>query len=186
MDICFWYLAFLMLSTRKHTLREAAKFSGLHMVHFSRWLKNQADIAVYNLNQLSKRQAKQFRGYVSVKRGSFRWSIMILIDSTLHNRSTLHTDNAKKFKHGKGYVIGHQWTNIVLLINDMIIPLPPIPFYSKRYSWENKIKLSLSAPASIAVEMANRFGMYRYRCSNRHLVLDIQCSSMVPFPFPSL
>src|SRR4029453_7765929 len=33
----------------------------------------------------------------------------------------------------KGYVIGHQWTNIVLVLGDMLIPLPPIPFYSKRY-----------------------------------------------------
>ncbi len=62
---------------------------------------------------------------------------MILIDSTIHGRSTLHTDNAKKFNHGKGFVIGHQWTNIVLLLHDMIIPLPPIPFYIRRYCREN-------------------------------------------------
>jgi hypothetical protein len=34
---------------------------------------------------------------------------------------------------GNGFVIGHQWTNIVLLLNDMLIPLRPIPFYSQRY-----------------------------------------------------
>jgi hypothetical protein len=64
---------------------------------------------------------------------------MILIDSTIHGRSTLHTDNAKRFNHGKGYVIGHQWTNIVVLIHDTIIPLAPIPFYSRRYCRENAI-----------------------------------------------
>src|SRR5262249_12777707 len=37
------------------------------------------------------------------------------------------------FNHGKGYVLGHQWTNIVLILGDMLIPLRPIPFYSKRY-----------------------------------------------------
>ena len=48
-------------------------------------------------------------------------------------RASLHPENAHTFKHGKGYVIGHQWTNIVLLLGDMLIPLTPIPFYSKRY-----------------------------------------------------
>ena len=58
---------------------------------------------------------------------------MILIDSTLQHRASLHPENAKTFNHGKGYVIGHQWTNIVLVLGDMLIPLRPIPFYSKRY-----------------------------------------------------
>ena len=34
---------------------------------------------------------------------------------------------------GKGYVIGHQWTTIVLVLGDILIPLKPIPFYSKGY-----------------------------------------------------
>lgn len=160
MNICFWYLAFLMLSTRKHTLCEAAKISGLHRAQFSRWLKNHPDIAVYNLSQLSKRQAKQFRGYASVKRGTFPWSIMILIDSTLHSRSTLHTDNAKKFNHGKGYVIGHQWTNIVLFIHDMIIPFPPIPFYSRRYCRENEIEYKTENES--VVQYINQLDLEQY------------------------
>src|SRR5256885_4909486 len=55
-----------------------------------------------------------------------------IFDSTLQHRASLHPENAKTFNHGKGYVIGHQWTNIVLVLGDMLIPLPPIPFYSKR------------------------------------------------------
>jgi hypothetical protein len=51
----------------------------------------------------------------------------MIIDSTLQHRASLHPENSKKFNHGKGYVIGHQWTNIVLIINDMLIPLRPIP-----------------------------------------------------------
>ena len=138
--ICIWYLIFLMVSTRKHTMQEAARFSGLHKSQFSRWLKNHLDIAACNLNQLSKKQARQFQGYIeSLNTRSFPWSIMILIDSTIHGRSTLHTDNAKRFNHGNGFVIGHQWTNIVLLIHDTIIPLPPIPFYSRKYCRKNKL-----------------------------------------------
>ena len=62
------------------------------------------------------------------------------IDSTLHNRSTLKTENSQRLNHGNGYVIGHQWTNIILFINGVIIPMPPIPFYSKSYCRKMKIK----------------------------------------------
>ena len=63
----------------------------------------------------------------------------ILIDSTIQHRASVHPENAKIFNHGKGFVIGHQWTNMVLLLNDSLIPLPPIPFYSKRYCQEHNI-----------------------------------------------
>jgi hypothetical protein len=65
--------------------------------------------------------------------------VAILIDSTLQPRASLQPENAKKFNHGKGYVIGHQWTNIVLIINGVLIPLPPIPYYSKRYCLEHDL-----------------------------------------------
>jgi hypothetical protein len=68
------------------------------------------------------------------------WTIFFLIDSTIHSRSTRHTDNAKRFNHGKGFVIGHQWTNVVLVINDKIIPLAPIAFYTKKYCRKHKLK----------------------------------------------
>src|SRR6266700_7642219 len=59
------------------------------------------------------------------------------LSSTIQHRASVHPENAKTFNHGKGFVIGHQWTNIVLLLNDSLIPLPPIPFYSKRYCQEH-------------------------------------------------
>jgi ribonuclease HI len=135
--ICIWYLLFLMVSTRKHTLQEAARFSGFNKSQFSRLLKSHSGLAVYNLSQLSKRQARQFSSSIDLlKDGSLPWRIALLIDSTIQSRSSLHTDNVKRFNHGQGFVIGHQWTNILLLINDRIIPLTPIPFYSKRYCRE--------------------------------------------------
>lgn len=140
-NVCIWYLLFLMVSTRKHSLDEAARFSGMNKSQFSRFLKNHSGLAVYNLHVLSKKQAKQFSKILNcLGKGSVPWRIAILVDSTIQNRSTLHTDNAKKFNHGKGFVIGHQWTNIVLVINDMIIPLQPIPFYSKNYCRKNKLQ----------------------------------------------
>jgi hypothetical protein len=120
---------------------EAARFSEMNKSQFSRFLKNHSGLAVYNLHVLSKKQANQFSKILNcLGKGSVPWRIAILIDSTIQNRSTLHTDNAKKFNHGKGFVIGHQWTNIVLVINDMLIPLQPIPFYSKNYCRKNKLQ----------------------------------------------
>ena len=138
--ICTWYLIFLMLSVRKHTLEGAAKLSGKNKSQFSKLLKKHHDVAIHNLGSLSKRQAKQFSKVCKkLADGKLPWQTAIIIDSTIQNRSSLHPANAKKFNHGKGFVIGHQWTNIVLVINDGVIPLPPIPFYSKNYCKKKKL-----------------------------------------------
>jgi hypothetical protein len=130
--ICTGYLLFLMVATTKHSLTEAARFSGLHPSLFAKLLHSHAQVAITTLEQLSKRQARQFAKALPHVHG-LPWKIVILIDSTLQHRASLHPENAKTFNHGKGYVIGHPWTNIVLVLGDMLLPLPPIPFYSKRY-----------------------------------------------------
>jgi hypothetical protein len=134
-------LFYLMVSMRKHSLQGAEKFSGINRSSFSRLLKNHSELAVYNLGNLSKRQAKQFSKVLKYlgKKGSLPWKVALLIDSTIQHRSSLHTKNSQRFNHGKGFVIGHQWTNIVLVFNDMLIPLAPIPFYSKKYCREEKL-----------------------------------------------
>jgi hypothetical protein len=130
-----------MIETRKHSLQEAARFWGMNKSQFSRFLKNYSPLAISTLEELSKRQAKQFSKTLNwLAKGSLPWKIAILIDSTIQHRSSLHTDNAKRFNHGKGFVIGHQWTNIVLVINDLIIPLPPIAFHTKKYCRKNNLE----------------------------------------------
>jgi hypothetical protein len=137
--LCF--VMFLMIETRKHSLQEAARFWGMDKSQFSRFLKNNSEIAVYTLDDLSKKKAKQFSKVLKwLAKGSLPWKIAILIDSTIQHRSSLHTDNAKRFNHGKGFVIGHQWTNIVLVINDVIIPLSPIAFHTKKYCRKNNLE----------------------------------------------
>lgn len=130
--VCAGYLLFLMVVTTKHTLEEAARFSGLHKSQFSKMLKGHGNIASDTLDSLSKQQAKRLSKSLNALKG-LPWKIVIIIDSTLQNRASLHPENSKKFNHGQGFVIGHQWTNIVLIINEVLIPLRPIPFYSKRY-----------------------------------------------------
>jgi len=136
--VCTSYLLFLMVATRKHSLEEAARFSGLHKSQFSKMLKAHNDIAVYTLERLSKQQAKQV-SKARRKLNDLPWEIAIVVDSTLQHRASLHPENAKMFNHGQGFVIGHQWTNIVLLLQDTLIPLRPIPFYSQRYCREHQL-----------------------------------------------
>jgi len=130
--VCTGYLLFLMVVTTKHTLEEAAQFSRLHKSQFSKLLKFHPSIAAQTLESLSKRQAKRLSISLKAVKG-LPWKIVIIIDSTLQNRSSLHPENAKKCNHGQGFVIGHQWTNVVLILNGILIPLRPIPFYSQRY-----------------------------------------------------
>ena len=125
--ICASYLLFLMVATTKHSLKEAARFSGLHPSLFSKLLQSHARVASTTLEHLSQTQARQFAKALQRVKG-LPWKLVILIDSTLQHRASLHPENTKTFNHGKGYVIGHQWTNIVLVLGDLLIPLPPMPF----------------------------------------------------------
>jgi Transposase DDE domain len=137
-NVCTSYLLFLMVVTTKHSLEEAARFSGLHKSQFSKLLKAHSQVAVYTLESLSKKQAKQV-AKARQKLKELPWDIAIIVDSTLQHRASLHPENAKTFNHGKGFVVGHQWTNIVLLLHDLLIPLRPIPFYSQRYCRDHKL-----------------------------------------------
>jgi hypothetical protein len=139
-QVCVSYLLFLMVVSRKHSLEEAARFSGRNKSQFSKFLKHHSQVAISTLEELSKKQARQFsKALHHLSQHRLPWKIAILIDSTIQHRASLHPENAKTFNHGKGFVIGHQWTNIVLIINDVLIPLPPIPFYSKRYCQEHDL-----------------------------------------------
>lgn len=139
-NITIAYLLFLMVSARKHSLTAAAEFSNLSKSSFSKLLKNHPELAVTKLCELSKKQARQFGQNIRfMADGKLPWKIAVIIDATLQNRSSLHAQNVQKFNHGNGYRIGHQWTNIVLFVNDLLIPLTPIEFYTKAYCRKNKI-----------------------------------------------
>jgi hypothetical protein len=138
-NVCTSYLLFLMVVTRKHSLEEAARFSGRHKSQFSKMLKAHSKVAVSTLESLSKKQARQV-AKARQKLHELPWAIAIVVDSTLQHRASLHPENAKTFNHGQGFIVGHQWTNMVLLLNDMLIPLRPIPFYSQRYCRDHKLE----------------------------------------------
>src|SRR6516225_9775352 len=130
--VCTSYVLFLMVATTKHSLTEAARFSGLHPSLFSKMLQAHTKEAITTLESLSKTPARQCAKALPRVPG-LPWKIVIIIDATLQHRASLHPENTHTFNHGKGYVIGHQWTNIVLVLGGILMPLTPIPFYSKRY-----------------------------------------------------
>jgi hypothetical protein len=127
-----------MVVTTKHSLEEAARFAGGHKSQFSKLLKAHSPVAVATLERLSKKQARQV-AHARQKVRELPWKIAIIVASTLQHRASLHPENAKTFKHGQGFVIGHQWTHIVLLLNDLLIPLRPMPFSSQRYCRARKL-----------------------------------------------
>jgi hypothetical protein len=135
------YVIFLMTSCSKHSCTAAAEFANTNKSNFSKFLKNHCELAAYKLDELSKKQAKQFSKSIELlANGKLPWKIAIIIDATLQRRSSLHAQNVKRFNHGNGFVIGHQWTNIVLFFNDTLIPLPPIGFYTKAYCRKHNLK----------------------------------------------
>ena len=140
-NIAVWYLIFLIYATSKHSLKEASRFSGINKSQFSKFLLNHSKRAVSILGNLSKTQAKRLAKRLKrLGLNKLPWKIAIIVDSTIQKRTTRHTDNAQRFNHGQGFIIGHQWTNIIIVINDIVIPLPPIPFHTKKYCRKNRLK----------------------------------------------
>ena len=89
--VCTSYLLFLMVVTTKHSLEEAARFSRLHTSQFSKMLKAHSKVAVYTLESLSKKQAKQV-SQARQKLKELPWNMAIVVESTLQHRASLHPE----------------------------------------------------------------------------------------------
>lgn len=74
----------------------------------------------------------------------------LAVDSTLQQRTSLHAENVQRFNHGKGFVIGHQWTNCLLIINRLLIPLAPIAFHSKKFCRQNHLNYKTEHESVVA------------------------------------
>jgi len=128
-----FYLLSIMLASARHSQTNAAALSGLDKSQFSRFLKDHPALAFAKHMELVEKTfrkiAKQFQKNPSLISGT-PWKIFMIVDSTLHTRTSRHIQNAQKFNHGDGWVTGHQWTNIVIVVGSRIIPLPPIAFHT--------------------------------------------------------
>jgi hypothetical protein len=54
-------------------------------------------VAVYTLDDLSKKQAQQLSKNLHPLKG-LPWKIDLLVESTIHHRASLHPENAKTFR----------------------------------------------------------------------------------------
>jgi hypothetical protein len=139
-EIAMWYLSSLMLPADKHSQINAAMISGKENSLFSKFLSGSLNASTVALNRATRRKIEKLMKVRKPLVAGAPWRITILIDATLHERSSRHIENSQKFNHGKGWITGHQWTNIVILINGVVVPLPPIPFYTKDECKKRKIK----------------------------------------------
>lgn len=131
LEVVAAYLITLMGEAHKHSLTHAAKTAGGSVARYSRLLSEHHDLAVTVLSRQARRALKKIsKSRVPLVPGA-PWTIALIIDATLHPRSSRHVQNAQKLNHGEGFIVGHQWTNIVLVIGNRTIPLPPIPFWTK-------------------------------------------------------
>jgi hypothetical protein len=125
------YLLSLMVEAPKHTLRWAAEVAGGSTSRYSRLLSDHPDLARESLVLISRRVARRLAKKHKLLVKGAPWTVGILIDATIHPRSSLKMQNVQCFNHGEGFVVGHQWTNIVLLMAGEVVPLPPIAFLTK-------------------------------------------------------
>lgn len=129
------YLLSFMLPAAHHSQSNAAELSEIDKSQFSRFLKKHPKLAKAKHTELVEKtlrsEAEQMQKTPFLIPGTL-WKIFLIIDSSLHRRSSQHTQNAQKFNHGTGWVIGHQWTNALIVIGNRTIPLPPIAFHTKK------------------------------------------------------
>ncbi|MEZ4527773.1 MAG: transposase [Desulfobacterales bacterium] len=139
----FWYLLSMMTETRKHSLSFASEISGIGIPSFSRFLCGNEKNIVSGMNDLSKKQARIYSRALNASKNAPQ-KIFVVIDDVIQGRCSLKSENVQKFNHGHGFFIGHQWTNIILLLNGKIVPLPPIPFCTEKYCREKNITCKTS------------------------------------------
>jgi len=140
LNIVSYYLLSLMIPASKHTLKFAEKVSSKANSLFSDLLRKHLHLSTVTLNRASRRRIEKLMKTRSDLVANGPWTIAIIIDATLHERSSRYVENCQKFNHGKGWMIGHQWTNIGILINGQYVPLPPIPFYTRDECRKRNIK----------------------------------------------
>ena len=124
--LCTGSLLCVMVVTTTHAREEAARFSKRHQSPCAKMVQAQSPVAVSPLESLAKQQAPhvaQARHTVPER----PWHRAMRVESTLHHRASLHPENAQTFQHGQGGVVGHPGTQSVVILNDLLMPLRPIP-----------------------------------------------------------
>ena len=164
--ICTGSLLFLMVATTTHALTEAARFSGRHPALFANLVPSHAQVAITTLDHRSKTPARQCAKALQRVHG-LPWKIVLFLDATLQHRASLHPENTHTFNHGTGDGIGPQWTNVVLVLGAILMPLQPIPCSSKRYCQTHDLEYPSEQERVVAyrgaLDLAASLGAYDRR-----------------------
>ena len=88
-----WYLLSLMIEAPKHSLLFASRISGLARSQFSRLLSTHRELSERFLEALSQQICRAWSETRRVLVPGSSWSILLIVDATLHPRSSLHIQN---------------------------------------------------------------------------------------------
>lgn len=130
-QVVLGYLMMLMVEAPRHSMSLAAELSGLDVAQFSRLLSGHGDLAKATLQGVAAHAGKRAGAARTPLVKGAKWTVALIVDAMIHERSSLHVQNVQRFNHGQGFKIGHQWTNVILYVGGKTIALPPIPFYSR-------------------------------------------------------
>lgn len=132
----FEYVCALVLDVQRKSLSAIGQAIGIHVSQISRMLGNSDFLASCHLWALSRKAVTAALARAPASHG--RWRVFIIPDSTVLERSASRAQNIQKLNTGHSWKNGHRLTNLVLLINGQLIPLPPIPHKSKAFCKANK------------------------------------------------
>jgi hypothetical protein len=130
-----WYFIGLAIQSTKHSLENAAQLSGISASQFSRLLsdsKSQSEEILLYLSRKAVKTLSATESHLTEAFSKLPWKAYLIIDSTPQKRSSSKAENISRHNLGGGFWFGHKWTNVVLFINGHLIPLVPIPYYSKK------------------------------------------------------
>lgn len=115
-NIVCQYIMFLMLKSTKHDLRTASRVFVTHESNDSRMLSGVKthQVAGSCLNRAIRRRIRKIKPSDE---------IFLAIDATFTHRTGKKIQNKRNFRHGAQYFEGHQFTNLVLIVNGDVIPL---------------------------------------------------------------
>lgn len=138
-NVAVSYLMMLMLDSSRHSMTSASELSGLSESQFSRLLSKHRELAMSSLQELCVAAGRSAGNKIEPLCPKSPWKIAIIVDASIHRRSSVHVENSQRFNHGQGFKVGHQWTSILLVINGREIPLPPIKFLTRKECDKRKI-----------------------------------------------
>jgi hypothetical protein len=132
----FEYVCALLLDVQRKSLSAIGQAIGIPVSQISRMLGSSDFIASNHLWALSRQAVLAALSKAPTSDGP--WKVFVIADSTVLERSASGAQNIQKLNTGHSWKYGHRLTNVVLLINGQLIPLPPIPHKSKAFCKANK------------------------------------------------